>query len=104
MALPSRLLAVLAGLAFNAALASEARPPCDDADLGAWLENMIRHHRYTVDEAAGVLGMKPEQVRAAIARFDITPERRPKRAADAPVRVLPYPGGRHPRIGFLDGA
>ena len=26
------------------------------------------------------------------------------RAPDAPVLVLPYPGGRHPRIGFLDGA
>src|SRR5205823_12590330 len=56
------------------------------------------------DEAAGVLGMKPEQVRAAVARFGITPERKPKRAADAPLLVLPYPGGRHPRIGFLEGA
>src|SRR5262249_33818250 len=24
--------------------------------------------------------------------------------ADAKLRVLPYPGGRHPRIGFLEGA
>ncbi len=26
------------------------------------------------------------------------------RPADAPLLVLPYPGGRHPRIGFLEGA
>jgi len=29
---------------------------------------------------------------------------KPQRDADAPLVVLPYPGGRHPRIGFLEGA
>jgi hypothetical protein len=37
-------------------------------------------------------------------RFDIRPSNRPKRPADAPLLVLPYPGGRHPRRGFRDGA
>ena len=29
---------------------------------------------------------------------------RPQRTADEPLLVLPYPGGRHPRTGFLEGA
>src|SRR4030095_16642887 len=28
----------------------------------------------------------------------------PSRSGDGNLLVLPYPGGRHPRIGFLDGA
>ena len=39
-----------------------------------------------------------------IERFNITAATKPKRAKDRPLLVLPYPGGRHPRIGFLDGA
>src|SRR5438034_10143039 len=31
-------------------------------------------------------------------------DNKPKRPAGAPLLVLPYPGGRHPRIGFLEGA
>ena len=32
--------------------------------------------------------------------YVLSPERKP----DDPLRVLPYPGGRHPRTGFRDGA
>ncbi len=39
-----------------------------------------------------------------MARFAIRADTRPVRSPDAPLLVLPYPGGRHPRIGFLDGA
>ena len=34
----------------------------------------------------------------------ITPDNKPQRAPEAPLLTLAYPGGRHPRIGFLDGA
>ena len=36
--------------------------------------------------------------------FDIRPKNRPKRPEGAPILALAYPGGRHPRIGFLEGA
>ena len=49
-------------------------------------------------------GLAPREIDAALKRFDIRPETKPKRPADAPLLALPYPGGRHPRIGFLDGA
>jgi hypothetical protein len=37
-------------------------------------------------------------------RFDLNREKRPERKQDDSLLVMPYPGGRHPRIGFLDGA
>ena len=37
-------------------------------------------------------------------RFGVRLDNRPKIDAGAGLRVLPYPGGRHPRIGFLEGA
>jgi hypothetical protein len=45
-----------------------------------------------------------KEIEAAKRRFDIRPDNRPRRAKDLPILVLPYPGGRHPRIGFLEGA
>ncbi len=84
--------------------AKEVRPARSDAELRAWLENMIWYHHFTVSEAGSVLGLKEEEVQAALKKFQISAATRPKRPMDAPLLVLPYPGGRHPRIGFLDGA
>ena len=69
-----------------------------------WLENMLVHHRYTWDEAATVLGWSVEETKAKAAALDISPESKPSANMGGKVRALPYPGGRHPRIGFLDGA
>jgi hypothetical protein len=82
----------------------EFRRPKDDALLRAWLANMVWHHRYSVPEIEAATGLTPEEIAAALARWDIREGTRPKRPADAPLLVLPYPGGRHPRTGFLDGA
>lgn len=82
----------------------EFRTPKDDADLRRWLQNMVWHHRFTVPEIRRATGLSAEEVTAAIERFDIRAETKPPPSANAPLVVLPYPGGRHPRIGFLDGA
>jgi hypothetical protein len=81
-----------------------ARPPKNEADLRGWLENMIWHHRFSVAEVSEATGMSSEAVRTAIEKFGLHPERKPSRPVGGPLVVLPYPGGRHPRIGFLDGA
>jgi len=83
---------------------SQARRPTSDAELRHWLENMAWHHRYTLEEMRSVTGMSLEELRSALQRFDIADDNRPARPADAPLLVLPYPGGRHPRTGFHDGA
>jgi hypothetical protein len=84
--------------------AGEARPFLDEADKRFWLENMVWHHRYSVAEIGEVTGLTDAQITAELIALKIRAETRPERPADAPLLTLPYPGGRHPRIGFLDGA
>lgn len=81
-----------------------ARRPSNEAELRLWLHNMVWYHRFSPEEVREAIGMSDVEIAAALKRFDIRAETKPKRPADAPLHVLPYPGGRHPRIGFLDGA
>jgi hypothetical protein len=83
---------------------TEARKPRTESELRFWLENMVGYHHFTAAEVSAATGLSPSEVASALERFDIKPDGKPKRPANAPLRVLPYPGGRHPRIGFLDGA
>lgn len=98
------LLAVLGLPGFSQTPASEARRPANETELRYWLDNMVRHHRFTVDEVAAATGLSTPEVTAAIAKFGLTDARPEPRRSAEPLRVLPYPGGRHPRIGFLEGA
>jgi peptidoglycan/xylan/chitin deacetylase (PgdA/CDA1 family) len=68
-------------------------------ELRYWLANMATHG-FRETEMAAALGMDTAEVEAARKRLAVTPMKRP---ADR-LLVLPYPGGRHPRVGFLDGA
>jgi len=83
---------------------SNARPAVKDADLKYWLENMAVYHKFALPEMGAALGLTTEEVTAALRRYGIDRMAEPRRAPEAPLLVLPYPGGRHPRIGFLDGA
>ncbi len=95
---------LLVPLALIPAADDQARPPKDDAELRGWLQNMVWHHRFSAEEIRAATGLDDAAISAALRRFDIRPDNRPRRPDDAPLLVLPYPGGRHPRIGFLDGA
>jgi len=81
-----------------------SRKPANDGDLRYWLQNMVWYHRFAEAEIEAAIGLTRPEISAALKRFNITPSSRPTQPADAPLRVLPYPGGRHPRIGFLEGA
>lgn len=101
------LLALAYGPGSGSLYAAEApnhRKPASDAELRYWLENMVWHHGFTTAEISAAAGLSGDEVLAALKKFDIRPDNKPKRPADAPLLVLPYPGGRHPRSGFLDGA
>lgn len=80
------------------------RRPGYDAELEYWLRNALQAHRFSAAEAGLALDLTATEVTEACARLGINP------TGDAPagiadtLRVLPYPGGRHPRIGFLEGA
>ncbi|PYJ56944.1 MAG: hypothetical protein DME24_20570 [Verrucomicrobia bacterium] len=83
---------------------SNFRRPKSEADLRFWLENMVWYHRFSTAEIKAAIGLSDDEIATALARFKIGKSNKPKRAANAPLLVLPYPGGRHPRIGFLEGA
>jgi peptidoglycan/xylan/chitin deacetylase (PgdA/CDA1 family) len=68
-------------------------------DLAYWLPNMLSMHRFSLQETAKVCGYGEEEVRGKAEELRVPPP--PTTPA---LRVAPYPGGRHPRIGFLEGA
>lgn len=90
--------------ALSAWAGANVRKPVDDADLKYWLQNMVWHHRFTLEEIRAATGLSVDQVAEALKRFEINDRKRPALGKADSLRVLPYPGGRHPRIGFLEGA
>jgi hypothetical protein len=80
------------------------RRPQNDAEARFWLENMVWRHRFSLAEIAAATGWSEAETTAMMARLNILGDNAPPLDADGPLLVLPYPGGRHPRIGFLDGA
>lgn len=84
-------------------LLTDFRRPTSADDLRAWLENMVVYHRFTPDEVSAATGLTCQEVAAAIQAYALAGRRPPARAAGDPLRLLPYPGGRHPRSGFFEG-
>lgn len=77
-----------------------ARALPDNDQRKQWLDNMIVHHRFSADEVRLATGLSLEESEREIRlrENDLVS------APDNQIRLLPYPGGRHPRRGFLDGA
>ncbi|MFH1716866.1 MAG: hypothetical protein ABIF19_05910 [Planctomycetota bacterium] len=84
--------------------AQNFRRPANDDELRYWLESMVWYHRFTNEEITAATGLINSEIGAAMKKFDIRRDNRPARNKDGTLTVLPYPGGRHPRIGFLEGA
>ena len=102
----SSLLAALSWIVASVSSAAEPsnfRPPRDEADLAYWLRNMSWHH-FTPEEMRDAMGLDVAEVKSALRRLGLENVPAPKLKPGQPLSVLPYPGGRHPRIGFLDGA
>ena len=76
----------------------------NDEELEYWLKNMVWYHHFTNAEITAATGLINEEIVTTMDRFNIRPDNRPEPNDDSPLIVLPYPGGRHPRIGFLEGA
>jgi hypothetical protein len=84
-------------------VARTARPASSDEELHHWLDNMVIHHRFTADEVRQATGLSLEEAEQEVRkRADARDARSAEEASR--VRLLPYPGGRHPRRGFLEGA
>lgn len=83
---------------------AQTRTSSTQTQLRHWLENMVWYHGYQREEILQVTGLQPASLEEALNRWNISPSTKPLAEVDPPIFVLPYPGGRHPRIGFLDGA
>ena len=79
----------------TAEIAEHARPLQDDRVR--WLENMILDHRFSEHEIRRATGLSLDDARKEIQERNST-------EPPSGFRIRPYPGGRHPRRGFLDGA
>ncbi len=75
-----------------------------DDEVSYWLRNAVGFHRFSPREAAQATGLAPEDVERRLAALKIEPGGVPAPEEGSPLTILPYPGGRHPRLGFLDGA
>jgi len=80
------------------------RQPKDEGDLHYWLESMRRYHAFTTPEISAATGLTSAEVDAALDRLGLGEAKPVTRGDEGRLLVLPFPGGRHPRIGFLDGA
>jgi peptidoglycan/xylan/chitin deacetylase (PgdA/CDA1 family) len=81
------------------------RRPQSDDELRFWLKNMLADHGFSEFEASAATGLSTDEIADAVQRLSIPTHRKsPQAEPMSALKVLPYPGGRHPRIGFLDGA
>jgi hypothetical protein len=83
----------------SAEVARSARPLIGRENRASWLNNMIVDHRFAADEVRMATGMSMREAEDAVARLSSEVS-----ASKPKLRVIPFPGGRHPRRGFLDGA
>src|SRR5687767_7010882 len=97
-------LAVLAGATLLSDAPENHRRPRNEAEIRDWLQNMVWHHRFTTEEVSAATGLSVKEVSSSLKRFAISADTKPPREKNDRLLVLPYPGGRHPRIGFLEGA
>lgn len=82
---------------------ADPRRPSNDGDLRRWLAIMLAH-RFSAEEMSSATGLSLVECSAALERLPADAKQLVVGAEQGRLLVLPYPGGRHPRIGFLDGA
>jgi PhoPQ-activated pathogenicity-related protein len=80
------------------------RLPTPESEMKFWLENMITHHDYTNPEIQLATGMKDHEIREWVDRLKIKKASSTATEDRKKLKMLPYPGGRHPRIDFVEGA
>lgn len=97
------LLSLSATVNTGRAQDSQTRSSNDPELQRSWLQNMAWHHRFTAAEMRQVTGLSEAALEEQLQQLGPRPSQQQLRPQNR-VHVLPYPGGRHPRIGFLDGA
>ena len=72
----------------------EYRKPSTESELRYWLQNMVWHYGFSVEEIEAATGLGASRIESSLQKFKIRPETKPVRAKDAPLLMVPWPGGR----------
>ncbi len=72
-------------------------------DFKYWTENMYRWHELSFEEIGRVVGWTPSEVHLTMSRKNLLPVKDTLKK-EGQILTLPYPGGRHPRIGLQEDA
>ena len=83
--------------------ANNGRTPANPQEAEYWLVNMIAYHRFNDQEIRWATGMSKSEISEYRAKLKAAGKLKAD-FSNNPLTMLPYPGGRHPRIGFLEGA
>jgi len=81
---------------------TDGRLPASAEELSYWVSTM-GDHGYSRGHMVAALDLPADQIDAELQRQS-RQSGHVAESASGTIRVLPYPGGRHPRRGFLDGA
>jgi PhoPQ-activated pathogenicity-related protein len=82
---------------------TNARRPTGDAELKYWLQNLVSDHGFGATDVQRATGLNASEQSTALERFNIEgPHAKP--TGQNALKIRPFPGGWHPRVGFLDGA
>ena len=81
---------------------SNFRRPDSQDEIRYWLDSMVRLHGFSVEEVQAATGLEKPAIEKHLADLKIHREDFPEKRDG--LLVVPWPGGRHPRIGFLEGA
>ncbi len=97
-------LSVVPALLSAGPVAVDVRPAKSPEELTYWLTNLLAHQCST-EEIGSVLTLSTLQTKTLVDRIQQSAVSDLLKPVESQALVvLPYPGGRHPRIGFLDGA
>ena len=77
----------------------ESRIPKNSEEKEFWLRNALLNHGLAPSETVVATGLDKNEIYSFLLQ-----EQLPDPYESEDLLILPYPGGRHPRIGFLDGA
>lgn len=80
------------------------RRPGTDDEMRFWLENMVVRHHYSLPEVTAATGMEHLEILEALERLGIRYRGTSAESGDASLSIMPYPGGRHPRLRELQFA
>ncbi len=72
----------------------EYRKPNAESELQYWLQNMIYHFDFSIEEISAATGLGEREIKTSLMRFKIGPKTIPLMPENSLLLIAPWPGGR----------